>query len=192
MFNGRRQPSCDGTSRMTRECQVRICERLGVKFPGPTRHGGRATIGGAPGNIGSPDASVRDYGYAADLDYRVTADTTLGFALGGGGTDWSVANALGTGRSDVFQGGLYGSTRWERLSLRTAAGRGHPLRRVPGATALPSGLQRGCARWFALCADVQRAELCDDAQRARGLVRQARLGCRRLCRDGVRARRLGA
>jgi hypothetical protein len=22
---------------MTRECQVRICERLGVKFPGPTR-----------------------------------------------------------------------------------------------------------------------------------------------------------
>jgi hypothetical protein len=38
MFNGRRQPSCDGTSRMTRECQVRFCERLGVQFPGPTRH----------------------------------------------------------------------------------------------------------------------------------------------------------
>jgi hypothetical protein len=37
MFNGRRQPSRDGTSRMTRECQVRICERLGVKFPGSTR-----------------------------------------------------------------------------------------------------------------------------------------------------------
>src|SRR6266550_1645154 len=35
IFNGRRQPSCGGTSRMTRECQVRICERLGVKFPGP-------------------------------------------------------------------------------------------------------------------------------------------------------------
>ena len=33
-----RQPSCGGTSRMTRECQVRICEWLGVKFPGPTRH----------------------------------------------------------------------------------------------------------------------------------------------------------
>jgi hypothetical protein len=27
-----------GTSQMTRECQVRTCERLGVKFPGPTRH----------------------------------------------------------------------------------------------------------------------------------------------------------
>jgi hypothetical protein len=39
IIDGRRRPSCDGTSRMTRECQVRICERLGVKFPGPTRHG---------------------------------------------------------------------------------------------------------------------------------------------------------
>jgi hypothetical protein len=39
IFNGRRQPSCDGTSRMMREYQVRICERLGVKFPGPTRQG---------------------------------------------------------------------------------------------------------------------------------------------------------
>src|SRR6266849_2991635 len=38
MHNGRRQPSRGGTSRMTRECQVRICEGLGVQFPGPTRH----------------------------------------------------------------------------------------------------------------------------------------------------------
>jgi hypothetical protein len=37
IVNGRRQPSCDGTSRMNREVHVRICERLGVKCPGPTR-----------------------------------------------------------------------------------------------------------------------------------------------------------
>ena len=37
MYNGRRQPSCGGTSRMMREYQVRIWERLRVKFPGPTR-----------------------------------------------------------------------------------------------------------------------------------------------------------
>ena len=37
MIYGRRQPSCGGTSRMMREYQVRFCERLGVKFPGPTR-----------------------------------------------------------------------------------------------------------------------------------------------------------
>src|SRR3954467_102245 len=37
ILDGRRQPSFGGTSRMTRECQVRICERLAVKLPGPTR-----------------------------------------------------------------------------------------------------------------------------------------------------------
>jgi len=31
------QPSCDDTSRMMREYHVRICEGLGVKFPGSTR-----------------------------------------------------------------------------------------------------------------------------------------------------------
>ena len=36
MFSGRRQPSCDDTSRMMREYQVRFCEGLGVKSPGPT------------------------------------------------------------------------------------------------------------------------------------------------------------
>ena len=36
-FNGRRQPSRGGTSRISREAYVRFCERLGVKFPGPTR-----------------------------------------------------------------------------------------------------------------------------------------------------------
>ena len=32
-FNGRRQPSCGGTSRISREAYVRFCERLGAKFP---------------------------------------------------------------------------------------------------------------------------------------------------------------
>ena len=34
--DGRRQPSLGGTSRVSREAQARICERLGVKFPGAT------------------------------------------------------------------------------------------------------------------------------------------------------------
>ena len=36
-FDGGRQLSTDGTSRMNREVQVRICEGLGVRLPGPTR-----------------------------------------------------------------------------------------------------------------------------------------------------------
>ena len=34
-FDGGQQPFIDGTSRMNREVQVRICKGLGVKFPGP-------------------------------------------------------------------------------------------------------------------------------------------------------------
>src|SRR5271165_974189 len=41
---GRRQPSLSGTSRMRRESHVRICERLGVKFPGPTRRTETGTV----------------------------------------------------------------------------------------------------------------------------------------------------
>jgi hypothetical protein len=37
-FDEGRQLFIDGTSRMNREVQVRICEGLGVKSPGPTRH----------------------------------------------------------------------------------------------------------------------------------------------------------
>jgi hypothetical protein len=67
MFSGRRQPSRDGTSRMTRECHVRICERLGVKFPGPTRQSlpksvARATSAFTPKAAGAPDVAARSGG----------------------------------------------------------------------------------------------------------------------------------
>src|SRR6202011_1450152 len=35
----------------------------------------------------------------------------LGFALAGGGTDWTLAQGLGGGRSDAFQADVYGATR---------------------------------------------------------------------------------
>ena len=43
-FNGRRQPSRSGTSRISREAYVRFCERLGVKLPGPTWRSGNGTL----------------------------------------------------------------------------------------------------------------------------------------------------
>jgi hypothetical protein len=63
-FNGRRLPSRGGTSRMTRECQVRICEGLGVKFPGPTRQSATSRFVRAESalpptpDIGEPDCHV--------------------------------------------------------------------------------------------------------------------------------------
>src|SRR6516165_8843776 len=44
MFNGRRQPSCDSTSRIGREAYVRICEGLGAKFPGNSSEGRRSAV----------------------------------------------------------------------------------------------------------------------------------------------------
>jgi autotransporter-associated beta strand protein len=56
---------------------------------------------------GSNDATSRVFGTAVGADYRVSADTLAGFALAGGGTNFSVANGLGSGRSDLFQAGAY-------------------------------------------------------------------------------------
>ncbi len=58
----------------------------------------------------SSDVTARTYGIAAGLDYHVTPDTLLGFALAGGGTNWGLSAGLGGGRSDAFQAGGYGIT----------------------------------------------------------------------------------
>jgi outer membrane autotransporter protein len=64
---------------------------------------------GDPGGLGSHDLNARTAGFAAGLDDRVAADTTVGFALAGGGTSWSLSQGLGGGHSDVFQAGIYGA-----------------------------------------------------------------------------------
>src|SRR5215813_12728134 len=43
--DGERQLSMDGTSRVSREAQARICERLGVRSPGATRPRGATPRG---------------------------------------------------------------------------------------------------------------------------------------------------
>ena len=53
-FDGGRQLSNGGTSRMNREVQVRICEGLGVKFPGPTRRSRCRRRIGCSSNTGIP------------------------------------------------------------------------------------------------------------------------------------------
>src|SRR5215475_8067312 len=63
---------------------------------------------------------ARAVGFAAGLDYRLTPDTVAGFAFAGGGTDWSLAQGLGGGKSDAFQAGVYGATRWGPAYLAAA------------------------------------------------------------------------
>lgn len=72
--------------------------------------GGTASIDGNA-TTGSHDTNSQAYGFAAGLDYHATPDTILGFALGGGGTHWGLDQGLGSGRSDMFQAGVYAKTR---------------------------------------------------------------------------------
>jgi uncharacterized protein with beta-barrel porin domain len=73
--------------------------------------GGSGTADGDAA-IGSSNVTTSTYGYAAGMDYRYSPDTVFGFALAGGGTNWNLAQALGTGRSDAFLAGVHGVKRW--------------------------------------------------------------------------------
>jgi fibronectin-binding autotransporter adhesin len=69
-------------------------------------YGGSATTDGNA-VVGSHDTTARAYGVVGGADYRVSPDALVGFALAGGGTSFSIADALGTGRSDLFQAGVF-------------------------------------------------------------------------------------
>jgi hypothetical protein len=79
-------------------------------------YGGAGSIGGNA-LVGSHDTSASVYGYAGGMDYRISPDNIVGFALGGGGTNWGVAEGLGSGASHMFQAGLYSFNRWGPVYL---------------------------------------------------------------------------
>jgi outer membrane autotransporter protein len=83
-------------------------------------YGGGGNINGDPTGVGSNNLTTHEGGYATGLDYLVTPDTLVGFALAGGGTSWSLAAGLGGGRSDVFQAGVYGAQRYGAAYLSGA------------------------------------------------------------------------
>ena len=69
-------------------------------------YGGSTTTDGNAA-VGSNDVRSSGYGVVAGADYRVTPQTRIGFALGGGGSSFDVSQGLGSGRADVFQAGLF-------------------------------------------------------------------------------------
>src|SRR6516162_8450598 len=75
-------------------------------------YGGGNRTSGDPAIVGSHDLSARTAGGTAGLDYHLSRDSVIGVALAGGGTNWSLAQGLGGGKSDAFQAGIYGATRW--------------------------------------------------------------------------------
>ena len=83
-------------------------------------YGGSNRTSGDPAVVGSHDLSARAAGFAGGLDYHLSRDSVVGFALAGGGTNWSLAQGLGGGKSDAFQAGVYGATRWGPAYLAAA------------------------------------------------------------------------
>ena len=86
--------------------------------------GGIGNLRGDPAGVGSNNLATREGGVAAGLDYRIAADTIVGFSLAGGGTSWGLAAGLGGGRSDAFQAGLYGLQKYGAAYLSGALGYG--------------------------------------------------------------------
>ncbi|MCP3446138.1 autotransporter outer membrane beta-barrel domain-containing protein [Bradyrhizobium sp. CCGUVB14] len=67
--------------------------------------GSQSTDGNAA--LGSNNTTSSIYGTAVGADYRISPDTLAGVALAGGGTNFTVTNNLGGGRSDLFQAGAF-------------------------------------------------------------------------------------
>jgi autotransporter-associated beta strand protein len=68
-------------------------------------YGGSQTTDGNA-TLGSNTATSSIYGTAVGADYRISPFTVAGFALAGGGTNFSVAGS-GSGHSDLFQAGAF-------------------------------------------------------------------------------------
>ncbi|MDB5597490.1 MAG: Outer rane autotransporter barrel [Hyphomicrobiales bacterium] len=82
-------------------------------------YGGQSNIAGDAGQ-GSHDLTTRTLGFAAGAETRVTPDTKLGFAVGGGATRFGVADGLGGGRSEMFHAALYSRTDFGSAYLTSA------------------------------------------------------------------------
>ena len=83
-------------------------------------YGGSNRTTGDLAVIGSHDLSARTVGFAGGFDYRLTPDTVVGLAFAGGGTNWSLSQGLGGGKSDAFQAGIYGATKYGPAYLAAA------------------------------------------------------------------------
>ena len=87
-------------------------------------YGGAANYNGNAA-IGSNNLAASDFGFAGGMDYHAAPDLKLGFALAGGGTNWSLAQNLGGGRSDAVQIAGYGIKHYGPLYFTAMAAFGN-------------------------------------------------------------------
>ena len=109
---------------------------------------------------GSSNLTAQTFGFAAGMDYHYSPDTIVGFALGGGGTNWGLAGGMGTGKErcvpepvfmaslaagPAYLGGALAFANHWMTTNRAAHGR-HPDRKLRCAE-----LRRAHRRRLSLC-----------------------------------------
>jgi uncharacterized protein with beta-barrel porin domain len=102
-------------------------------------YGSTTGIDGDPEGLGSHNLTVHTSGFATGIDDRIASDTTVGFAIAGGATSWSLSAGLGGGRSDVFQAGIYGSRQLGAAYLSGALAYGSHWASTSRTVAVGSG-----------------------------------------------------
>lgn len=71
-------------------------------------------------SVGSHERTSTLRGFAVGADHRISPDTEIGFAVGGGNTDFDLSNWLGGGRSNMVQAAVYGRTNFDRAYFTAA------------------------------------------------------------------------
>jgi T5SS/PEP-CTERM-associated repeat protein len=82
-------------------------------------YGGSASLPGDSGT-GSHDTDTDMLGIATGWDYAFSDETTLGFAIAGGGTRWDLDESMGSGDSTFLQVGAHGTQRFGASYLSLA------------------------------------------------------------------------
>nr|WP_306266723.1 ice-binding family protein [Pararhizobium sp. IMCC3301] len=94
--------------------------------PDPRRWGVWAALYGGDSDVdgnaasGTRDRSSDNYGVVFGLNYQITEDTTVGLALSGGATSYSLADGFGNGSSNMFQGAIYSRTNLDAAYIAAA------------------------------------------------------------------------
>jgi len=81
-------------------------------------YGGQGNVAGSL-TTGTHAVSTQDFGYAIGFERHVSSDTLFGLAISSGGTNFNLADSLGSGHSAMLQAALYSRTTIRDIYLAT-------------------------------------------------------------------------
>ena len=85
--------------------------------------GGQSRVDGDAGS-GSHERTINDYGVAFGVERQVSAETMFGLAISGGGTDFELADSLGSGNTAMLQAAVYARSEFDQAYVAAALAAG--------------------------------------------------------------------